>query len=374
MFKKNSNLKVLPVNKTVVFNSPFEGDDVLVRTGTISEGSSFFHSILHAYSKDYISMNKKERVLFVRKLKASITGKNDKESWEEVGGGIISKVPFQEMISNILSNFKIFLDEKEERIRGRATRKTVKTLIKTEKDFELYKVLNSLIPVKEIQDTILQNSYKKSNTLKIKNTITHILKEGTNYFNNLEEIKMIKSDKKEYLLNKFSIFLKTVCLEAEKEAYKNYIDGLEKNKDDIDSYSTEFISDRFERDIYFIDGNTRLPYIQNESTDFLKDRKSIIVIHIGQNHYEVVGRLLPGNKIKREFDSRDPIINKIYMFLKNPSRINSSYPELKDFVSTQMKSPIRNNLKQNIESDAESDLYYDSSHNSDSDSDSEDQE
>jgi len=40
---KMTKLKILPVNKTVVFNSPIEGDDVLVRTGTVSEGSSFFH-------------------------------------------------------------------------------------------------------------------------------------------------------------------------------------------------------------------------------------------------------------------------------------------------------------------------------------------
>ena len=34
-------LRLLPVNKTVVFYSPVEGKDVLVRTGTIAEGSCF---------------------------------------------------------------------------------------------------------------------------------------------------------------------------------------------------------------------------------------------------------------------------------------------------------------------------------------------
>ena len=48
-----SKLKILPVDKTVVFWSPIEGDDVLIRTGTIPDGSCFFHSLLHAYSKEY---------------------------------------------------------------------------------------------------------------------------------------------------------------------------------------------------------------------------------------------------------------------------------------------------------------------------------
>ena len=47
------NLQLLPVNKTVVFYSPVEGKDVLVRTGTIGEGSCFYHALLHAYSLEY---------------------------------------------------------------------------------------------------------------------------------------------------------------------------------------------------------------------------------------------------------------------------------------------------------------------------------
>ena len=64
-------LRLLPVNKTVVFYSPIEGNDVLVRTGTIAEGSCFFHSLLHAYSKEYISMDIKVRMKFVKKLRSS---------------------------------------------------------------------------------------------------------------------------------------------------------------------------------------------------------------------------------------------------------------------------------------------------------------
>ena len=89
---------MLPVNKSVVFNSPLEGDDVLVRTGTIAEGSCFLHSLLHAYSKEYISLNIKGRMEFVRRFRASLASKIDREDWEKMGGGIIAKVPFQENV------------------------------------------------------------------------------------------------------------------------------------------------------------------------------------------------------------------------------------------------------------------------------------
>ena len=75
-----STLNILPVNRTVVFYSPLQDKDVLVRTGTIADGSCFFHSILHAYSKDYISMSTEDRIKYVKKLRVSMSKKVDKEN------------------------------------------------------------------------------------------------------------------------------------------------------------------------------------------------------------------------------------------------------------------------------------------------------
>lgn len=92
----NKNIKRLPVNKTVVFNSPLEGDDdTLVRTGTIGEGSCFFHSVLYGCSKDYASQDRQNRMKIVERLRASIAGNITKESWEDMSGGLIAKIPYQ---------------------------------------------------------------------------------------------------------------------------------------------------------------------------------------------------------------------------------------------------------------------------------------
>jgi hypothetical protein len=369
-----SELKILPVNKTVVFNSPIEGDDVLVRTGIITEGHSYFHAILHGYSKDYVYMNKKDRINFVRKLRASMVGRIDKESWEEMGGGIIAKVPFQEMLSKVLFNFEKFLNDKEQKIKGRATRKTVKILITNDEELEVYKIIISLVPISKIIDTILSKAYNKGEDKLIKDNINLIIEEGQNYFNNLEEIKLINKEKREYLRNVFSIFLKVICNEAYKETFKEYVKGLENTKEDIDTYSIDFISERFDRNIYFMNDSNRLPTNNLFVENTIKNRKSIILICVSKKHYEVVGRLLPGNKIQREFDYDDPLIKKINMFLQNPEKIRYEYPDLQEHLST---SPLRKNFSNKLvensdieESDNESDLYYDSSNCSESEEDS----
>jgi hypothetical protein len=236
----SKKLKILPVNKTVVFNSPMEGDDVLVRTGTITEGSSFFHALLHSYSNEYVAMNKKERMQFVRRLRGSMAGKIDMDSWEEMVGGLIAKVSFKENIHNVLYNFNLFLLEQDEKVRGRSTRKTIKLLVTEPKDIEVYQLILSIIPVEKIETAILQNAYEKSDGKSIKKTIDYIVEEGVSYLNSLPELNAISSSKREYLTNVFIIFLKVISKESHKESYKKYIKGIENTKEDVDNYTIDY--------------------------------------------------------------------------------------------------------------------------------------
>ena len=57
----------LSVNKTVVFRTLLQGDDKMVRTGTIGDGSCAFHAFLHAFSPEYVSNNSKNRAKIVKK-------------------------------------------------------------------------------------------------------------------------------------------------------------------------------------------------------------------------------------------------------------------------------------------------------------------
>jgi len=370
MAKQVGKLKQLPVNKTVVFWSPLEGEDVLVRTGTISEGSCFFHALLHAYHKDYASMSRKERMKYVRHLRASMAGNIDRENWEEIGEGLIAKVPFQEKIIYILANFYRFLDNNDyTSVRGSSTRRLVKKILNEEKEnLEVLKLIKELIPLDTgFKEKILPSAYISSENGSISECCDAIIEESIYFLKKRKEIKIIDKKKSEYICNATDKFLRDLLKEAENTAFKEYIKGLEHVGDDIDTYTIDSISNRFNRDIYFLDGKNRMPYNNSSTTENLKKRKAIILLWIGGNHYEVVGRLLPGNRIQREFSADDPIINKIYTFLVNPDEVHECFSELVPYLPKMYKdnSPSHRRCSDSDNSD-NSDSNNSDSDNSDS--------
>ena len=383
MSKNEMNkLKIIPVDKTVVFNSPIEGDDVLVRTGVSKEGTNFFHAVLRACSSEYASMNKKERTKFVYKLKASMLSKIDKDNWETIGCGVIAKVPFQELLNDVLRNFNKYLNDSEMReVTGRATRKTIKNLISDDTSIEVYQIILSIVTVDQLIGTILPSSYEKTEGKFIRETIDEILKEGSDFINSSSELNRISVSKKEYLVKVFNTFLKVICSEVYKETYKKYIKSLDSVDSEIDSYILNFLSTRLNRNIYFISSDTRLPYMIETTS---KDKKSIIVILTSKNHYETIGRLLPGNKIQREFQPDDTLLDKMNTFLLDPNQLNFKYPELIKYTENSISDHEDQNEDhghryrnegdegdEGDEEDEESDLYYDSSDGSDDSSDDE---
>lgn len=385
MAQQRKSLKMLPVNKSVVFYSPVEGEDVLVRTGTIGEGSCLFHALLHAYSKDYATMDRKGRMKFVIRLRASMAGKVNMESWEEMGGGVISKVPYQENVREILDNFYKYISNGG-RIRGRSTRRVIKKLKGDDDNLsEIYGILTELIPFDTLTSTCLPRGYDRTQDEKIDTTNSAVCEEVSKHLKSLKEIKQLAKGKTDYIENKMTELMTIVLEEAKNAAYRSYIKGLERVSEDVDTYTIEFISNRFNRDVYFLDGTNRLPYNTCPTTSNIKGRKSMIVLWVGGNHYEIVGRLLPGNRIQREFSADDELINRIRTFMTQPEKIKDLYPDLTEYLprSYRSDSPKRRDTRRNSsdkkstqsskdmnDSDNESDQYYDSSdHDSGSESD-----
>ena len=362
-------LKMLPVNKSVVFYSPVEGEDVLVRTGTIGEGSCLFHALLHAYSKDYAMMDRKGRMKFVIRLRASMAGKVNPQSWEEMGGGVISKVPFQENAREILDNFYRFVQSNgKNKVHGRSSRRVIKKLVNDGELSEVYNLLTELVPFNILTSTCLPRGYDRSQDDRIDQTSLTVCDEVVKHLRSLKEIKQLNDQKAAYIEKKMNDLLYIVLKESKDAAYRSYIKGLERVSAAVDSYTIEFISDRFNRDVYFLDATTRLPYNTCPTSSNLKGRKSMIVLWVGGNHYEIVGRLLPGNRIQREFPADDELINRIRTFMTKPETIKDLYPDLVEYLPSSYRSdsPRRRSVRMNTtnddeDEDSDSDRYYDSS-------------
>lgn len=357
--QKHTRLKMLPVNKSVVFNSPMEGDDVLVRTGTIGEGSCLLHALLHAYTKDYIDLDTKGRMAFVRRFRASLASGVDQDSWGTMGGGLIAKVPFQENVHTILRKFYEYLDTKE-MPRSRTVRTVIKKVVGDDSDkFEVIKLIKELIPLESgFEKCILPLAENSSSDESLGSSKDEVIRQTAEYLDDQEELQSAEEEKVAYIAEVALGFVNEVLNIAEDAAFKSYIKSLSNVSEDMDSYQLELISDRFKRDIYFIDGKTRMPYLTGTTARTLKGRKSYIVVWVGGCHYEIVGRLLPGNHIQREFGPDDVIIQKLRAFAVAPETVEMDFPELtpylpREYRYSDMQSPRRC-------SDSEAESHYSS--------------
>ena len=336
-------LQLLPVNKTVVFYSPVEGKDVLVRTGTIGEGSCFYHALLHAYSKEYVSMDIKGRKKFVQRLRSSMARKVDKNRWESLSNGLIAKIPFQENINTILTDFYRFISRGKTG-RTKSVRKVIREVIQddNEDDIEAYKLVTEMVPLEDgFEKTILPTAYQKCSDDGISKCKKVILKVGLNYYR--KEFKKLGDELEEervnFYISKLEKLINSVVNEAENSSYTEYIESLQDATMEVDAYTIGLISEKFNRDIYFIDARNRMPY-RDGGNDNIKKRKAIIVMWTGGCHYEIVGRLLPGNIIKREFNFNDTLIKRIYTYLYKPEKIPDQYPNLISYLPKELRNEL----------------------------------
>ena len=335
-------LRILPVNKTVVFYSPIEGKDVLVRSGTIPDGSCFFHAILHAYSKEYVSMDKRGRIKFVKKLRSSIARNVDRDRWENLSNGLIAKIPFQENVNTILSDFYRYILRGKEG-RTKSVRKVIRqVMLKQKEDLETFKIVTEMVPLdKGFEKTILPSAYDKCGDGIVSDCKKTIVQFAIKYY--IKQFKELngKLEQKriDFYIGKLEQLTHAVVEEAENSAYTEYIESLIDSSMDVDTYTIGLISDKFNRDIYFIDARTRLPY-RDIGKENIQKRKTIILMWTGGCHYEIVGRLLPGNRIKREFEHNDPLVKRIYTYLYDQERIPDKYPNLTQFLPKEIRQKM----------------------------------
>lgn len=318
--EKYKKLDIIEVNKSVIMASPLQGDYTLCRTGTIGEGSCFLHSILHSYSSKYVSLSVIRRMKYISKLRRSLSFLTI-DKWETLGNGLVSKISFQETLISLLNKFYCSVGKNK-----------------------VFDNIINIINIEIFEQKILPLIYSKYEKDSIDLQKQKILKYSILYFEKQLQYKKIND---ENMVVMFKKILKNILYLAKKNAYDTYIKNLYSSSTHIDQYFIEIISDYFNRDIYFIDGKTRMLY-QNASKDNIKNRKSIILIWVDNCHYEIMGRLLSNNKIEREFENDDPLIYKLKMFLCNPEQIKQYYPELVEYLpnvyknNMKIKSPPRN--------------------------------
>lgn len=321
----NKQLSILPANKTTVFYSPIEGKEVLVRTGIINEGSPFVHAVLHSYSQDYIKMSDKEKCRTADKLSKSITEKVERARWEDKFN-ISTMLNFQEGLKDKIQDFY-------RRINGSTIARSSFFEKLEKKDVETYKVICEIVKLEHFTKDILPETYNLASNKSLEKFKEEINNQTTFFskkiFDNLGNA--IEKKRKKYCTDKIVTFISDIVDEVEASVFKKYLNSKNDQVVTLDSHTVNFLSDRFNRNIYFIDAANRLPYkLPNVS---YKKRKSVVVIWLGDYHYEPVGKLLPQNRIQREFNSDDELIKTIDTFISKPKQLLEKNPQLGKYLN-----------------------------------------
>ena len=252
--QEEKELNILSMDTVEDFNTDL--DPNLIRIGTIGEGSCIFHSVLRAISDEYKKEKKIKRKNIVKELRNEMSEKLTTEQWESFGKGYLS-------YSLLVPKFS--------------------------KYFELERLKNNNFIQRAKQKTIELSTQKIESLNEYKNKLLL----------NFEDLERKKLE---------VIWLFVYCVIFEN--FKSNIKGCDVwVGEELDLF--EYMSDFLDVDIYIVKDTTRQPYKQIVDCDVrYRNRKSIIILWVGETHYEIIGRK-KDNEIELVFNPDDVLIQKI---------------------------------------------------------------
>jgi hypothetical protein len=377
---RNDSLKILPTNKTVVLYSPIMGDDVLVRTGTLPDGESFFHAVLHGQSTDYASMNKTGRKKLVSRTRCAVT-KNavDRAKWESLSDGLLARVSFHEYETKILEDFYRTV-KLGGSCKSRHGRIVARALIIDDRDRDAYSLVTEMIDMEHLIKTVIPGAKENNDSGTVSEYCKLVVESGvrsyTDIFSSLrkDDPESLDDESVKYYLDKFSLMMTIITREAGNGAFEEYINGLGDSTITVTKQTMAIVAREVGRDIYFIDADSRMPYLpydDNEKIDCQPPvtgrRKAVVIMCTSGSHFEVVGKLYEGRRVKRSFSSNDDFIRRINTFLYEPNSVPDRYPDLVKYLPKEIRRGYGMTASDSDRSDSES--RYESSAYEESDDD-----
>lgn len=341
------------VDDTQVFSTPLEGDDVVVRIGTIPDGSCFFHAIMNATSKEYCRMNEKGRKKMVQRMRKNIAKKVDRNRWESISNGLVAKIPFQENVNEILNDvYRVVIHEKK--ALTKMGQKVVRSI--PENTMVAINAVLSLTNIDDLERNVLPECFSDDDDSTINDYKAKFISVCGKYIFDKWKVAARKLDKKkfDYCIKKTLQLLEEIVEYAESRAYKDYVRNLSDSTSFVDMYTVGYISDKINRDIYFVNGNTRLPY-QIGDQNHIKGRKAIVLAWIENCHYDLLCRCTPSRKIIKQFEPEDVLIKRIHTYLYHPEKVATEFPDMLKYMDEKYHPKKESSRKEVDRSDSDSD-------------------
>jgi hypothetical protein len=255
----------------------------LVRTGTVGEGSCFFHSILKAINPEYYNASIDEKIKLASKLRQEISEYLTLEKYKKISDGILAKISFDDNIAILLE--------------------------------KIYKENSS--NVSNYQYILKNFSYKDIDEIMSKVLTSCGIDDCKHGFNQifLKKYKNIPN-------NEIKIFSDSLFSIALEKSFKKFQKDIKNCSYFADETMFQLVSSYLNIDIYFITVETGKLYVMPGSCENITsgNRKSVIIGSVNNNHFENIGYRKSSsgpNKgvIERFFNPDHPLILKLQQIL-----------------------------------------------------------
>lgn len=311
-------MSVTPIEagKTKVFPCPsLYLSDTLTRTGfkqpsKVDENRSFFHAILQAYTKEYVHKNSEGKEKLVDILISSVRSKIFNFAWLDSSITVVVHEPVKDNMSVFLSEFYDYIQESK-KPEDKHTKSIITEVARDSKKKTEYGLLCDIFPLTSLLST-LEKAWESVREIPVEK----VSRDLSQYFSDalssiLEPLSGIDEKHQNFFHNHLSNLLISVLNQAIQVVHKKFLKSLATTAVRVDQFLVEIISDKINRDLYFIDAETKSASTIYENHKFWKKRKGIILLYFKNNTFEVVGKLLKENKIQRQFEHSDPILTSI---------------------------------------------------------------
>jgi len=309
-------LTKLIFNKTIVFNTPVECENVpMVRTGGVDYNESeplysLINCSLHANIKKYGSMKDDERKMKIQKIK--------EEVYEQIKNGDVNKnniTSFLNSVKDNIINFNLYLNSTHYTTEySSETNKTLSELLLGNGNIDqinLFKLLYEIITVDSFKKILRNTEQKWGRDFCIVSYKKIVFKEILRFLSYQDYFDDLDKTKADFLTKKLVLMVNTIV----DLSFSNITKKSNFITSDIDATKINILSKYFDCNIIFIDSEDRIPYIIDKQ-DISDQKKYILVFAFEQKHFEIVGKLLPDDRIQRNFMPYEDILKKVNFYLK----------------------------------------------------------
>ena len=319
-------LTKLIFNKTIVFNTPIECDNVpLVRTGGIESNEneplfSLINCLLHANIKKYGSMKDEERKTKIQKIKQDV--------YEKIKNGDVKK-NIESFLNNFkenLTNFNIYLNSNHyyaTEFASEVNKSLNEKLLRNGniEQINLYKLLYEIVTIDSFKKILKNTELKWGDECCILSFKKIFLKEMLRFLSYQDFFDDLEKSKTDFITKTLILMVNTIVdisFSNVKIAGKdNFITN------DLDVTKINILSEYFDCNIIFVDSEDRIPFLIGNQHDVSDKKKYTVVFSFEQKHFEIIGKLLQDDRIQRNFMPYEEIVKKIKFYLK---RIDKDEP------------------------------------------------